>query len=173
MNLAAAWKLPLIVVCENNGYAVETPVSDAMAGESIAGRASGFGLPAVQVDGQDVAALHRAAAEAAARARDGGGPTFIEALTYRHLGHDIGERGQYRTTEEVEWWQSNRDPIARMRAALEKSGDLDEAGFAELAAAATAQVKDAVEYAESSPLPDPATVADGVTGIPLQLRGTQ
>jgi pyruvate dehydrogenase E1 component alpha subunit len=73
----------------------------------------------------------------------------------------------------VEWWQTNRDPIARMRAALEKSGDLDEAGFHELAAQATARVKDAVEYAESSPLPDPATVADGVTGIPLQLRGTQ
>ena len=101
VNLAAAWKLPLIVVCENNGYAVETPINAAMAGESVASRASGFGLPAVQVDGQDVAALHRAAAEAAARARDGGGPTFIEALTYRHLGHDIGERGQYRTTEEV------------------------------------------------------------------------
>jgi TPP-dependent pyruvate/acetoin dehydrogenase alpha subunit len=173
VNLAAAWKLPLIVVCENNGYAVETPVSAAMAGESIAHRASGFGLPAVQVDGQDVVALHRAAAAAADRARAGDGPTFIEALTYRHLGHDIGERGQYRTTEEVEWWQTNRDPIARMRAALEKSGGLDEAGFAELAAEATARVKDAVGYGESSPLPDPATVADGVTGIPLQLRGTQ
>jgi 2-oxoisovalerate dehydrogenase E1 component len=167
VNLAAAWKLPLIAVCENNGYAVETPINAAMAGESVASRAAGFGLPAVQVDGQDVAALHRAAAEAADRARNGGGPTFIEALTYRHLGHDIGERGQYRTTEEVEWWQTNRDPINRMRVALEKSGDLDEAGFADLAAQATARVKDAVEYAQSSPLPDPATVADGVTSVPL------
>jgi TPP-dependent pyruvate/acetoin dehydrogenase alpha subunit len=173
VNLAAAWKLPLIVVCENNGYAVETPINAAMAGESVASRASGFGLPSVQVDGQDVVALHRVAAEAAERARSGGGPTFIEALTYRHLGHDIGERGQYRTTEEVEWWQTNRDPINRMRAALDKAGELDEAGFSELAAAATARVKDAVEYADGSPLPDPATVADGVTGISLQLRGTQ
>ena len=173
VNLAAAWKLPLIVVCENNGYAVETPINAAMAGESVASRASGFGLPSVQVDGQDVVALHRVAAEAAERARSGGGPTFIEALTYRHLGHDIGERGQYRTTEEVEWWQTKRDPINRMRAALDKAGELDEAGFSELAAAATARVKDAVEYADASPLPDPATVADGVTGISLQLRGTQ
>lgn len=172
VNLAAAWRLPLIVVCENNGYAVETRIDDAMAGESIADRASGFGLPALQVDGQDVAALHRAAGQAADRARDGGGPTFIEALTYRHLGHDIGERGQYRTAEEVEWWQANRDPIARLRAALQRSGGLDEAGFQELAGGAAARVRDAVGFAESSPLPDPATVADGVTGLPLKVRGT-
>jgi pyruvate dehydrogenase E1 component alpha subunit len=173
VNLAAAWRLPLIAVCENNGYAVETRIDDAMAGESIADRASGFGLPSLQVDGQDVAALHRAAQEAADRARDGGGPTFIEALTYRHLGHDIGERGQYRTAEEVEWWQANRDPIARLRAALQRSGDLDEAGYQELADGAAARVRDAVSFAESSPLPDPATVADGVTGVPLKVRGVQ
>ena len=77
VNLAAAWKLPLLVVCENNGYAVETPVGDAMAGESIASRASGFGLPAVQVDGQDVAALHRAAARRSSRRS----PTATSATT--------------------------------------------------------------------------------------------
>jgi TPP-dependent pyruvate/acetoin dehydrogenase alpha subunit len=171
VNLAAAWRLPLIVVCENNGYAVETRIDDAMAGESIAARASGFGLPSVQVDGQDVAAVHRAAKQAAGRARDGGGPTFIEALTYRHLGHDIGERGQYRTSEEVEWWQANRDPINRLRAALQRSGALDDDGYAGLAAEAAATVREAVSFAESSPLPDPATVADGVTGLALKVRG--
>src|ERR1700728_4466505 len=154
VNLAAAWKLPLIAVCENNGYAVETPVNAAMAGESVASRASGFGLPSVQVDGQDVGAPHRLAAEAAERARSGGGPTFIEALTYRHLGHDIGERGQYRTTEEVEWWQTNRDPINRMRAALDKAGELDEAGFSAPAAAAAAPGQDAGEERHGAPPPD-------------------
>src|SRR6202012_3964010 len=132
-----------------------------------------FGLPAVQVDGQDVAAVHRAAADAARRARAGDGTTFSEALPYRHLGHDIGDLGQYRTTEEVEWWQTNRDPINRMRVALEKSGDLDEGGFAGLAPQAAARVKDAVESAQSAPLPDPATVADGVTSVPLKVRGNQ
>jgi TPP-dependent pyruvate/acetoin dehydrogenase alpha subunit len=170
VNLAATWQLPLLIVCENNGYAVETRISDAMAGETIAGRAAGFGLPAVQVDGQDVAAVHRAAQQAADRARGGGGPAFIEALTYRLLGHDIGERGAYRTAEEVEWWQLNRDPIARLKAALQLSGDLDETGYEKLAADAAGVVQEAVRFAQAAPLPDPATVADGVTGLPLKVR---
>ena len=169
VNLAAAWRLPLLVVCENNGYAVETRVADAMAGESIAARAAGFGLPAVQVDGQDVAAVHAAAAVAVDRARTGEGPSFIEALTYRHLGHDIGERGQYRTAEEVAWWEANRDPIARLRAALTSRGDLDEAGYEKAAAAAKARVDAAVAAAEAAPPPDPATVTDGVTATDLKV----
>src|ERR1700722_4911805 len=173
VNLAAAWQLPLIAVCENNGYAVETKVGDAMAGESVAARAAGFGLPSVQVDGQDVAAVHAVAKKAVDRARAGDGPTFIEALTYRHLGHDIGERGQYRTAEEVQWWQENRDPIMRLRVALERLGALDETGYEKLAGAAAERVQAAVRFAESSPLPDPATVADGVTGQPLKVRGPQ
>jgi pyruvate dehydrogenase E1 component alpha subunit len=173
VNLAAAWKLPLIVVCENNGYAVETRIEDAMAGESIAARAAGFGLPFVQVDGQDVAAVHAAAKQAVDRARAGDGPTFIEALTYRHLGHDVGERGQYRTAEEVQWWQENRDPIMRLRVALQRLGALDDVGYEKLAAEAAERVRAAVSFAESSPLPDPATVADGVTGQPLKVRGPQ
>lgn len=173
VNLAAVWQLPLIVVCENNGYAVETRIDDAMAGDSIAGRASGFGLASIQVDGQDVAALHHAASQAAERARNGGGPTFIEALTYRHTGHDIGERGQYRTAEEVQWWQANRDPISRLRVALERCGGLDEDGYQKLAADAAARVQDAISFAETSPWPDPATLEDGVTGVALKVRGNQ
>jgi TPP-dependent pyruvate/acetoin dehydrogenase alpha subunit len=169
-NLAAAWRVPLILVCENNGYAVETPIDGSMAGESIAARAAGFGMPAVQVDGQDVAAVHDVATQAADRARGGGGPTFIEALTYRFGGHDVGERGQYRTADEVAWWQRHRDPIIRLRAALEERGTLDEAGYAELAAEAVARVGDAVEFAESSPFPDPATIVTGVTSIPAKVR---
>jgi TPP-dependent pyruvate/acetoin dehydrogenase alpha subunit len=170
VNLAAAWHLPLLVVCENNGYAVETRIGDVMAGDSIAGRAAGFGLPSVQVDGQDVAAVHRAAARAAALARSGGGPTFIEALTYRHLGHDIGERGQYRTEEEVAWWQQHRDPVERLRAALVARGDLDDSGYQQAVERAARRVADAVSAAEAAPLPDPATVTDGVTATELSIR---
>jgi len=170
VNLAAEWRLPLLVVCENNGYAVETRIRDSMAGESIAARAAGFGLPSVQVDGQDVAAVHRAAARAAQLARDGGGPTFIETLTYRHLGHDIGERGQYRTADEVAWWERHRDPIQRLRAALIARGDLDEPGYDRAAAGARERVTAAVAFAEAAPLPDPGTVARGVTATPLQME---
>jgi pyruvate dehydrogenase E1 component alpha subunit len=170
VNLAAAWRLPLLLVCENNGYAVETRIGDAMAGESIAGRAAGFGLPAVQVDGQDVAAVHRAAGTAVRRARSGAGPTFIETLTYRHLGHDVGERGQYRTAEEVAWWERNRDPIHRLRSALCSRGDLDDAGYQQALQKAQARVAEAVAAAQLAPLPDAATVTDGVAAIALKVR---
>ncbi|HEX4656431.1 MAG TPA: thiamine pyrophosphate-dependent dehydrogenase E1 component subunit alpha [Streptosporangiaceae bacterium] len=170
VNLAAAWRLPLLLVCENNGYAVETRIGDAMAGESIASRAAGFGLPAVQVDGQDVAAVHRAADDAVRRARSGGGPTFLETLTYRHLGHDVGERGQYRTTEEVAWWERNRDPIVRLRTTLRSHGDLDDDAYEGAVQRARTRVADAVAEAQSAPLPDPATVTDGVTAIALKVR---
>jgi acetoin:2,6-dichlorophenolindophenol oxidoreductase subunit alpha len=169
-NLAATWRLPLIFVCENNGYAVETRIADSMAGESIAGRASGFGMPAVQVDGQDVAALWRTARKAAERARAGDGPTFIEALTYRHLGHDVGERGKYRTADEVEWWLSYRDPIARLRAAAIARGDLDDASYDAAVDRARQRVADAVAYATDADRPDPSTVTDDVTATPLHVR---
>ena len=103
MNFAALRQLPLIVVCENNQYAVETAVTRATAVDgTIAERASGFGLPAVQVDGQDVCAVYRATREAHQRAVAGGGPTFIEALTYRYYGHNTGEVPNYRSQDEVE-----------------------------------------------------------------------
>ncbi len=111
MNFAASQKLPLIAVCENNQYAVETYIGRALTGPSIAERASGFGLPAVQVDGQDVCAVYRATLEAHARAANGGGPSFIEAVTYRYNGHNTGEDAGYRTDEEVDEWRRVRDPI--------------------------------------------------------------
>ena len=97
VNFAATHALPLIVFCENNQYAVETFIGRAMTGGSIADRASGFGLPSVQVDGQDVCAVYRATREARDRAASGEGPTFIEAITYRYNGHNTGEIAAYRT----------------------------------------------------------------------------
>src|SRR5579859_7921649 len=169
-NLAASWRLPLIMVCENNGYAVETRVDLATAGESIAARARSFGLAATQVDGQDVAAVATVSAQAADRARSGGGPSFIEALTYRFGGHDIGDRGRYRTEEEVAWWQRYRDPISRLCTELRQRGWLGEQRHDELADEAAALVRDAVDFAESSPFPDPATVARGVLSPALEDR---
>ena len=119
INFATTQQLPLIAFCENNQYAVETYIGRAIAGPSIAERAAGFGLPAVQIDGQDVCAVYRATVEARERARSGGGPTFVEAITYRYHGHNTGEIAEYRTEQEVEHWRSTRDPIDGLRRALE------------------------------------------------------
>jgi TPP-dependent pyruvate/acetoin dehydrogenase alpha subunit len=172
VNFAAVQKLPLIAFCENNQYAVETFIGRSAAlDDSIARRAAGFGLPAVQVDGQDVCAVYRATRAARERAALGEGPTFIEAVTYRFHGHNTGEVANYRTEEEVEQWRRTSDPLARLRRALEGAGRLESGRFDELAAAAKEVVEDAIRFAESSPLPDPATAADGVTALGFDPRG--
>lgn len=164
INLASIWKLPLIALCENNLYAVETSIQDAFAGESIAQRAAGFGLPSMQVDGQDVVAVHRAVAQARERAVAGDGPTFIEALTYRYHGHSTGEVVLYRTEDEVVEWRTSKDPVDRLRAALQSSGHLDDAGYEEVMASARATVQDAIDYADGSPWPAIPTDLQHVTG---------
>jgi pyruvate dehydrogenase E1 component alpha subunit len=173
VNLAAVWHLPLIAVCENNLYAVQTPLSRTFAGESVAARAAGFGLPAVQVDGQDVCAVFRAASAAVERARRGEGPTFIEALTYRYFGHMSGEAVTYRTQQEVEEWRSKRDPITRLAQALEDVGILTGARLEQMGAASRLRVKEAVDFAEESPWPDPQTAAVGVLSAGLEQGGGQ
>jgi TPP-dependent pyruvate/acetoin dehydrogenase alpha subunit len=171
VNFAAAHALPLIVFCENNQYAVETYIGRAMTGGSIADRAAGFGLPSVQVDGQDVCAVYRATRDARNRAAAGEGPTFIEAITYRYNGHNTGEIAAYRTRDEVEEWRRTRDPIEGLRRALESQGRLGGADFGELADRARQTVADAIAFSENSPLPDPQTATVGVTGIPFDPRG--
>ena len=158
INLAALWKLPLIAICENNLYAVETHISQAMAGESPSRRAAGFGLPAVTVDGQDIVAVNAAAREARERAIGGEGPTFIEARTYRYEGHNVGDTQNYREQTEVDDWRRTRDPIERLRQLLLDNGLLDDEGFASAQQRAKEVVEDAISYAEESPWPDPSTV---------------
>lgn len=170
VNLAALWKLPLVVVCENNQYAVETHISRSFAGESIHHRASGFGLPSQLVDGQDVGAVYRAVSQARQRALEGQGPSFIEVLTYRYEGHNTDDRQRYRSAEEVERWRSI-DPIERLRNALISIGRIDSAQVGALQLEVVAEVDSAVAFAESSPWPDPLTAAHGVTGTDLVMRG--
>lgn len=155
VNLAAVWKLPLIVICENNLYAVETHIDQSFAGESIADRASGFGLPAVVVDGQDVVAVHRATTAARQRALAGEGPSFLEVRTYRYEGHNVGEYGIYRTKDEILDWRTRRDPIKRLRGALLAESALDDDVFDSIAEEATAIVADAVRLAEAAAWPVP------------------
>jgi len=117
LNLAAIWKLPVVFVCENNGYAEATPVHYHCAATDIANRAGGYEIPGVVVDGLDFFAVHEVAGEAIARARRGEGPTLIEAKTYRFYGHFQGDMVTYRTEDEVKRYR-DRDPIVTIRAAM-------------------------------------------------------
>lgn len=162
INLASLWKLPLIAICENNLYAVETFIGTATAAESIAVRASGFGLPAEQVDGQDVCAMYRAVKVARERAVSGDGPTFIEALTFRYRGHNTGDPERYRTKKEVDGWRSTRDPIERLRLSLAEHQLLSQVEYDGLVTRARDTATAAVASAESAPWPDPKTALDDV-----------
>jgi TPP-dependent pyruvate/acetoin dehydrogenase alpha subunit len=148
---------------------VETRTERLTGGGSIARRAEGFGLPVSVVDGQDVTAVYRAVRTARGRAASGGGPTFIEARTYRYEGHSTGEVIHYRTTDEVDEWRGTKDPIQRVRIALHAAGGLEGEMFDEMVQKARATVQDAITFADESPLPDPADATRDVTATDLRL----
>lgn len=154
-NLASLWKLPLVLVCENNLYAVETHIANSFAGESITRRAAGFGLPVEVVDGQDVAAVHRSVASARARAVAGDGPSFIEVQTYRFDGHNVGEVQKYRTKDEISGWRDRGDPIRLLDRSLNRTFDVLPAELEQVASDVDRVVADAIEFAEASPWPSP------------------
>jgi pyruvate dehydrogenase E1 component alpha subunit len=158
LNLSALWRLPLVFVCENNGFSEFTPSAQVTAGR-IADRARAFSVPAAEVDGNDVTDVWRAAGEAVGRARDGEGPSFIEARTYRIQGHFEAEAfvlgpGRYRDADEIEAWRQN-DPIAGFRAQLVSSGTAAEADLDRIDAGIRDRVTDAVAYAEAGHPADP------------------
>jgi acetoin:2,6-dichlorophenolindophenol oxidoreductase subunit alpha len=152
MNLAAVWKLPAIFVCENNRFGMSTPTSNAVAGENVADRAHGYGIPGVIVDGQDVDAVEAAVREAVDRARAGKGPTLIETKTYRYADHavNMGRNLTPRGPEHDEW--VGRDPITLYRARLEMAG----VAASELEAIeqeVADEVADALQFARDSEYP--------------------
>jgi TPP-dependent pyruvate/acetoin dehydrogenase alpha subunit len=154
MNLSAIWKLPVIFLCENNGYTEWTPTAKLTAGR-IADRGRAMGIPGVQLDGNDVLAVRQATEEAVARARAGEGPTLIEAMTYRWHGHNEGEEafaGDYRPQEEQDHWRA-REPIAAYRRHLLAAG-IAESDLDAVDAEETEAVERALTFAEDSPFPD-------------------
>ena len=162
-NMAALYKLPVIFLCENNGYGEYTAQKDHQAIVDVADRAAGYGMPGVVVDGMDAVAVYEAADAAIERARAGDGPTLLEAKTYRFFDH-VGVRGMglsYRTDEELEEWQK-RDPIRMFEARLAELGVLSKEQAAAIHEEVVADVKAGIEFAESSPLPDPQTLLDDV-----------
>jgi len=162
VNLAVIWDLPLIVFVENNLYAVETTSAEVTGGGTIAERAAGFGIHAETIDGQRVDLVQAAVAAARERAVAGGGPSLIEAETYRFSGHGSGERASYRTREEIDHHRATRDPIALLRERMIADGELSEGRFEELEKQAQERVGAAVEFARAAPWPDVATAAEGV-----------
>ncbi|MBI2299118.1 MAG: thiamine pyrophosphate-dependent dehydrogenase E1 component subunit alpha [Armatimonadetes bacterium] len=162
INMGAAWKLPILYVCENNLYAMGTSIDRVSPVPNMADRAAGYGIPGACVNGNDFDAVNAAAAEAVARARAGGGPSIVEAKTYRTFGHSKGDAERpYRTKdEEAEW--ARLDPLLLFRDRLRDEGCLSEAEDVRLIEDVRAGIEDAVTFAKQSPDPDPATAADGV-----------
>jgi 2-oxoisovalerate dehydrogenase E1 component len=159
LNLATAWGLPVVFVCENNLYATEIAFASVTRNPSVAARAQAYGLPGVAVDGNDALAVYRAAGEAIQRARTGGGPSLLECRTYRTRAHAEGMRdGGYRAQEEIADWKA-RDPLHLLAERLLAEGQSTQAALNELDAAARKEAEEAVSFALNSPLPDPATVA--------------
>ncbi len=152
MNMAAVLKLPVIFVCENNGYAISTPFTYHSAVKDLATRAAGYGMPGVVVDGNDVLAVHAAAQAAYARAREGGGPTFIECKTYRWKNHSERDPRDLRPPEEVAAWKE-KCPVKRFERHLLETGTADKAALETIRKDVIAEVEDAIAFAESSPLP--------------------
>src|SRR3990170_4715101 len=153
-NLAAMWTLPLILLCENNGYCISQPVAVAVKAASIADRAAAYGLPGALVDGNDPLAVRDAVAAAVARARAGGGTTLVEARTVRLGGHLAHDPQHYRSREEIAAaWEAC--PIKRFRARLAAAGLLTEEASARMEAEVEAEIAAAVEFARQSPVPEP------------------
>ncbi len=162
LNMASIWKLPVLFVCENNQFATEVPLSYSAGNPQIATRGAAYGMPGIEVDGNDVLAVYDIAGEAIRRARSGGGPTLLECKTYRTRAHAEGMGDfTYRTREEVEEWKT-RDPIVRLRKTAEEQGTVKAQDFAAVDAEVQAQTTEAMQFAESSPWPEAATATSHV-----------
>lgn len=155
LNLAAIWRLPVVFVCENNGYAQATPADYALAVRDVADRAAGYGMPGVVVDGQDVQAVYLTARDAVSRARRGDGPTLLECKTYRYYGHHQGDDPLRYRTQNEEAEARSRDPISLLRVHLLDNAIASEAELEEIDARCTVRIDEAVAFAEQSPVPEP------------------
>jgi TPP-dependent pyruvate/acetoin dehydrogenase alpha subunit len=164
LNFAAVFKTPNVFVIENNQYAYSTPTRRQYAIERLADRGAAYGIPAVQVDGNDALAVFEATTLAARRARAGEGPSLIEAMTMRIDGHAVHDGADYVPRELLEEWR-RRDPIDRLRAELLEVG-VAEAELDAVRASAVRIVDEAVDQAEAAAEPDPAGVTDGVFALP-------
>lgn len=163
-NFAVLHSLPVLFVCENNLYSVYTPLKDRQPQREIADLARAYGMPAVQIDGNDVEAVFESTLEAVKRARDGEGPTFLECKTYRwreHCGPNYDNHIGYRTKEECDEW-IKLCPVERLKSSLLKTGELTHSGFAEWDSTIGREIEEAFQFAQESPFPDPSEMTEHV-----------
>ena len=167
LNMASIWKLPVIFVCENNGYGMSTSTARSTAVAHIAERGAAYAIPGITVNGNDFSAVAEVSTTAIDRARRGEGPSLIETKTYRHRGHSKSDRNRYRTKEEIEEWKAMRDPITLFEAELQQFGVIDEAGIASVSAAVDAQIAQGIEFAKASAAPSASEVLNFVYTEPM------
>ncbi len=153
-NMASLWKLPVIFVIENNGYAMGTSVKRAASGQRFADRGVGFGIVGEQVDGMDVLAVREATLKAVEHCRSGKGPMILEMLTYRYRGHSMSDPAKYRTKEEVDHMKEQRDPIDHVKKLLLDNGFATEDDLKALDKDIKQRVNDAATFAQTAPEPD-------------------
>lgn len=165
LNLAALWKVPVVFMCENNQFGMGVAIDKASAVTNVYQKACMANIPAQQVDGMDVLAVHAAVSKAVEEARNGGGPRFIEALTYRYQGHSVADPDKYRDKDKIDEWKQ-RDAIEHVKQLL-LGRDVRLEEIAAIEADVTRQIKEAVAFAEASPAPDPSTLFDHIYANPV------
>lgn len=161
MNMAAIWKLPMLFVCENNGYALSTSVDYGCSAKPIASRAGGYGMRSYTVDGNDAIAICEAMDEIVPYLLEGNGPVLLECITGRWMGHWTGDPQNYRSKEEIAGWKE-RCPIKRLRAYILENNLSDAKTLDSIEKQVSDEMQEAIEYASVCPYPDPAHVADGI-----------
>jgi pyruvate dehydrogenase E1 component alpha subunit len=161
LNMASLWKLPVVFVCENNFYGMGTMVQNAVCQEELYRFAEPYKMPGVRVDGMDVLEVYGATMEAVARAREGDGPSLIEAVTYRFRGHSMSDPAEYRSKREERIWQE-RDPIKNLRRRMLGERHVAEGRLTEIEAAVAREIEEAVKFADESPEPSVDELGKGI-----------
>jgi len=164
LNMASLWKLPVVFVCENNFYGMGTMVQNAICQEELYRFAEPYKMPGVRVDGMDVLEVYGATMEAVARAREGDGPSLIEAVTYRFRGHSMSDPAEYRSKREERIWQE-RDPIKNLRRRMLGERHVAEARLGEIEAAVGREIEEAVKFADESPEPSVDELGKGIYAV--------
>lgn len=172
-NMAGVFRLPLVFICQNNQWAISVPLSSQTASATLAQKALAYGFEGVQVDGNDVFAVYRATRDALQKARSGGGPTFIECLTYRVADHTTSDdAGRYRSAEEVTSW-SARDPLLRLERYMEQRGIWNASYAQEIHERATSDIDAAITVMEAADAPDPDDLFKHTLAVPSQRQTLQ
>jgi pyruvate dehydrogenase E1 component alpha subunit len=166
LNLAAVWKLPVVFLCENNQYGMGVAIQKASAVTEVYKKASMANIPAVQVDGMDVLKVHEVMKQVVEEARHGGGPRFVEALTFRYQGHSVADPDKYRAKEEIDKWKK-RDAIEHVRALLIDKHSVKADELAALDAAVQQEMDEVVKFADASAIPDLSTMYDYIYANPV------